>query len=78
MSTSEREQRTVLYVFIASPGDLNEERARFRDVIEEVNSIKANSMGMQLEPLGWEDTLPSKGRPQELINEDIQRCDLKA
>jgi hypothetical protein len=76
MSTSEREQRTVLYVFIASPGDLNEERARFREVIEEVNSIKANSMGIQLEPLSWEDTLPGKGRPQEFINDDIQRCDL--
>ena len=58
MSKSEREQRTVLYVFIASPGDLNEERTGFREVIEEVNSIKANSMGIQLEPLGWEVVAP--------------------
>ena len=63
-------------VFIASPGDLNAERELFRQVIQEVNSIKARSMGIYLEPLGWEDTLPGRGRPQELINADIARSDL--
>ncbi len=68
--------RKVLRVFIASPGDLGEERRLFRDIVDEVNRSKANGMGTQLEPLGWEDTLPGYGRPQELINEDVKKCDL--
>ena len=70
------ETRKVLNVFIASPGDLFEERAVFSEIVSEVNRIKANSLGIHLEPLGWEDTLPGKGRPQKLINEDIKRSDL--
>jgi hypothetical protein len=68
--------RKVIKIFIASPRDLNFERTRFPDIISEVNRIKANPQGIQLEPLGWEDTLPGKGRPQEKINEDIKKCDL--
>ena len=68
--------RKVLRVFIASPSDLGEERRLFRGIVDEVNRSKANGMGTQLEPLGWEDTLPGSGRPQELINEDVKRCDL--
>ncbi|WP_024834754.1 DUF4062 domain-containing protein [Ruminiclostridium josui] len=67
---------TVLRVFIASPNDLNEERKIFLKVIDEVNEIKGHSMGYHIEPLGWEDTLPGKGRPQELINKSILECDL--
>ncbi len=68
--------RKVLRVFIASPGDLVEERRLFRGIVDEVNRSEANRMGVQLEPLGWEDVLPGYGRPQELINEDVKRCDL--
>ncbi len=63
-------------VFIASPSDLNAERVIFRDVIEEVNCIKAKSKGILLEAVGWEDTLPGKGRPQKKINEDVKHSDL--
>jgi len=63
-------------VFVASPHDLNNERKLFRGVIDEVNKIKASSFGIQFEPLGWEDTLPGKGRPQSLINKDIEDCEL--
>ena len=66
----------VIRVFIASPGGLEEERRLFYEILGEVNRSKANAMGIQLEPLGWEDTLPGFGRPQELINEDVKRCDL--
>ena len=61
---------------MASPGDLGEERRLFRGIVDEVNRSKANGMEVQLEPLGWEDTLPGFGRPQELINEDVKICDL--
>ncbi|NMC75995.1 MAG: TIR domain-containing protein, partial [Candidatus Methanofastidiosa archaeon] len=68
--------RKVIKIFIGSPGDLNEERTLFRRIVNEVNRIKSNSMGIQLEPVSWEDTLPGKGRPQELINKDIEQSDL--
>lgn len=63
-------------IFIASPGDLNNERNIFKDVLAEVNLIKANPLGYHLSPLGWEDTLPGKGRPQGLINKDLSESDL--
>jgi len=63
-------------VFIASPNDLNSERELFPKVLEKVNRIKAKPKGIVLEPVGWEDTLPGMGRPQEKINEDVVRSDL--
>jgi len=76
MQSQSDDFRKVLRVFIASPSDLEAERRLFRGIVDEVNQSKANGMGTQLEPLGWEDTLPGSGRPQELINEDVKRCDL--
>jgi tetratricopeptide (TPR) repeat protein len=70
------ETRNVIKVFIGSPSDLNKEHILFRGIIEEVNKIKANSLGIYLEPLGWEDTLPGIGRPQSLINQDVKQSDL--
>lgn len=68
--------RKVVRIFIGSPSDLIKERTLFRDTIAEVNNIKANSMGIQLEALGCEDTLPGSGRPQHLINNDLIQSDL--
>lgn len=68
--------RKVIKVFIGSPDDLNQERNRFREIVDEANRLKANIMRIQFDPVGWEDTLPGKGRPQELINEDIKECDI--
>jgi outer membrane protein OmpA-like peptidoglycan-associated protein len=66
--------RRVLTIFIASPGDLGEERRKFVEVVEEVNKIKANQMGVHLEPRGWKQVPPGQGRPQELINKEIRTC----
>lgn len=33
-------------------------------------------MGWHIDLLGWEDTLPGAGRPQALINDDVDNCDL--
>ncbi|MDM8239337.1 DUF4062 domain-containing protein [Pseudoflavonifractor phocaeensis] len=63
-------------IFIATPGDLMPERNAFLDVINEVNNIKAHRSGFHIEGLGWEQTLPGKGRPQALINSEIEKCDL--
>ena len=64
--------RRVVRVFIGSPSDVRKERQYFRDVIAEVNNSTANFMRVQIDPIGWEDILPGKGRPQEKINEDVK------
>lgn len=68
--------RQVKRVFLASPGDLGEERALIRDVVENVNRYVAPKLGYHVDLLGWEDTLPGHGRPQALINTDVDICDL--
>ncbi len=68
--------RKIVKVFIASPGDLNPERKIAREVVEEFNSLHADSLGYQIEMVGWEETVGSMGRPQEIINKDLARCEL--
>ncbi|MCH8087095.1 MAG: tetratricopeptide repeat protein, partial [Chloroflexi bacterium] len=76
MTSSDSKTLTVRHVFIGSPGDLTEERRLFPEILTQVNKIKANALGIELKPLGWEDTPPGIGRPQELINEDVKKADL--
>lgn len=68
--------RKILYAFLASPGDLQDERKAVRDAVAEFNESWADEFGYQIELLGWEDTIAGSGRPQELINQDVDRCDL--
>ncbi|MBO0936398.1 DUF4062 domain-containing protein [Fibrella sp. HMF5335] len=69
-------QRAVLSIFIASPGDLQEERRQTRQVVDRLNRHLARNLGVTIELIGWEDTLPGTGRPQEIINKDLVGCDL--
>ena len=68
--------RKILRAFLASPGDLQEERMAIRDVVAEFNDSWADKLGYQIELVGWEDTVAGCGRPQHLINQDVDRCDL--
>lgn len=70
------QQLKLLRVFIASPGDLGDERRALRDVVEKINAIFSKETEWRIELLGWEDTLPGAGRPQELINADLDKADL--
>jgi len=71
------EQQLKLFrVFIASPSDLGDERRALRDVVEKINAIFSKETEWRIELLGWEDTLPGTGRPQELINADLDKADL--
>lgn len=70
------QQLKLLRVFIASPGDLGDERHALREVVEKINGIFSKETEWRIELLGWEDTLPSAGRPQELINADLDKADL--
>lgn len=73
---NERSIRKILTVFLASPGDLADERRVVREVVDKINRIVSQPLGWQIELRGWEDTLPGSGRPQELINKDVDSCDL--
>ncbi|NTW54378.1 MAG: DUF4062 domain-containing protein [Chlorobaculum sp.] len=68
--------RKIIRAFLASPGDLKEEREAIRDVVNEFNEMWANELGYQVELIGWEETVARFGRPQHLINQDLDRCDL--
>ena len=70
------EIRKIIRAFLASPGDLQNERKAIREVIKEFNEIWADELGYQVELLGWEETISGYGRPQHLINQDVDRCDL--
>ena len=63
-------------VFLACPGDLAGERSRFMRLLETVNNLRAHSLGFHLQAVGWERVIPSHGRPQTLINEEIETADL--
>ena len=68
--------RKILRAFLASPGDLQEERQAIRSVVAEFNESWADELGYQVELLGWEETVAGYGRPQHLINQEVDQCDL--
>ena len=71
------ETKRNIAVFIASPGDLSNERKYFRDTIELLNAGFGDGANVEFEALGWEDTLASTGRrSQGVINAEIDRCDV--
>jgi len=64
-------------VFIASPGDVREERQMVHDVCRDLNKdtlVKKDNI--QFNAVGWEDVIPEAGRPQEIINCLVDRCDI--
>ncbi len=64
---------TVLKVFIASPGDVADERRAIRQVVAEWNAVHAEDRGTVLLPVGWEtDASPLMGDgPQAVINRQL-------
>ena len=56
--------RKIVYVFLASPGDLQEERQAIRAAANEFNANWAESLGYQVDLLGWEETVAGFGRPR--------------
>lgn len=65
-------------VFIASPGDLLEEREAFRATIRQLNAGFGDGANVEYVPfLGWEGMIDSTGRRnQSVINEEIDSCDV--
>ncbi|MCP4371790.1 MAG: DUF4062 domain-containing protein, partial [Deltaproteobacteria bacterium] len=64
-------------VFIASPGDVKKEREIVRNVCEGLNkSTLLKPYGISFLATGWEEVIPSAGRPQEIINKLVDDCDI--
>jgi Domain of unknown function (DUF4062) len=68
--------RKVVKIFLASPGDLVEERLAAYDTVVRFNQTWADYLGYQVDLIGWEETVSSHGRPQEIINKDLEQCEL--
>ena len=71
-----QQEATIFRIFIASPSDLGEERKALREVVNQINEIFSRETDWRIELLGWEDTMPGGGRPQALINIDVDKADL--
>ncbi|MDN7137587.1 hypothetical protein J6J34_05095 [Pseudidiomarina sp. 1ASP75-14] len=63
-------------VFLASPGDLGEERRLANEAVDEINKQIAPHLGFNVVLKGWEDTLSGHGRPQHIINQELDVCEL--
>lgn len=65
--------RTILEIFVASPGDVKDERTLLDDVISEFNKTWGSRHGVTLDLLKWEtDSYPAFGAdPQDVINTQI-------
>lgn len=64
---------TVLTIFVASPGDVTEERNRLEDAVTDWNRTWARDQGLRLELFRWEsDVFPGIGLDaQDVVNQQI-------
>lgn len=62
-------------VFLASPGGLDHERRRCREIFREYNECRSLDYGISFYVHAWEDVAGGVGRPQDLINPNLERCD---
>lgn len=64
---------SVLSIFLASPGDVTDERNRLGDAIHEWNKTWARNLGVRLEVIRWEDdAYPGVGvDAQDVINQQL-------
>lgn len=64
---------TIISVFVASPGDVSEERSALETIISELNRTWSRSLNLRLELVKWEtDIHPGFGAyPQDVINQQI-------
>jgi len=66
----------LIRAFIASPGGLEAERRAAFSAAAEINRTVARQLNGRLELIGWEETISGIGRPQALINADMETCEL--
>ncbi|WP_155348153.1 DUF4062 domain-containing protein, partial [Acrocarpospora pleiomorpha] len=61
-----------LRIFLASPGDLPDERQVVRACVDEYNARRRGESNVTYEVVGWERVRGTARRPQEAINELIE------
>ncbi|MCG8918593.1 tetratricopeptide repeat protein [Actinokineospora sp. PR83] len=62
-------------VFLASPRGLELERSTCRSLAQEFNEKEGEAKRVAFYLHGWENIAGGVGRPQEIINQDIDQCD---
>jgi len=67
--------RKIFTVFLASPTDLIDHRRAAKEEVDTLNEA-LRGIGWEIDLLRFEDVPPGAGRPQDLINPDLDRCDL--
>jgi len=71
------QHRTPVRLFLSSPGDVEAERQHVHAVAARLNRIYGQYLGIQLEVIDWQThVIPDMGRPQAVINQQIQDYDL--
>lgn len=63
----------IISVFVASPSDVSDERAKLEDIIREINETRSRELGLRLELVRWEThAFPDiNDDAQAVINEQI-------
>jgi hypothetical protein len=75
-STRGRSKRTFR-VFVASPGDVWDERSRMPKVVESLNRTLGRLLDVVIELWRWEaDAQPAAGEPQALIDPELDAADV--
>lgn len=69
------ESISLVRIFIASPTGLEAERRLVRDIAEEINETHVEHWRCEIKIVGWEDTIVGYKRPQDKINQDLDKCD---
>jgi hypothetical protein len=70
------DNRTFFKIFLASPGDLEEERKVAQRVAQDLSDAMGASEQICVEILNWERVPPGGDRPQDRINRLVDQCDL--
>jgi hypothetical protein len=70
------ETKKHIRVFLASSGDLQDERVAAKAMVDHINKMFSDVEGYHVDLIGWEDTLPQYGRAQAVINQDLETCEL--
>ena len=63
--------RKIIRVFVASPGDVEEERQRLAKVVDDLNERLSEHLGVQLELKEWRQVAPGMGRPEDFILDQL-------
>ncbi|MEZ4699609.1 MAG: DUF4062 domain-containing protein [Rhodothermales bacterium] len=68
---------THLRIFVASPGDVADERKAIKGIVDEVEKLLQKERAISLDLVMWEtDSRPAAGEPQPNINEQIGDYDI--